>query len=95
MKLFEINKNVISGQCARSLARIQIRYTAIFVGYGLLPKCFGGGLQFGIFAPSHNPEIGYRCISFYGRVLFSLKGAVCNWPKWYKWLWKKTSFRIN
>jgi hypothetical protein len=88
----KIHKNVISGQCKGSLMRIQIGYTAIFIGTNWLPIGWSG-LQFGIFAPDHNSKIGYRRIAFYGSFLPGLPGSVGQWPKWYKWLNRQMSFR--
>lgn len=88
----EIHKNVISGSCGSSLMRIQIRYTAFFIGQGLLPKNWHG-LQFGVFAPAHSPKIGYRCIAFYCKLLPGLPGAVSRWPTWYRVLQKQMSSR--
>lgn len=88
----KIMKNVISGQCGNSFVRIQIRYTAFFFGHGWLPRGWSG-LQFGFFAPAHNPKIGYRCIAFYASLLPGMPGAVFQWPKWYRWIEKQMSFR--
>ena len=88
----EIMRNVISGQCKNSLARIQIGYTAIFIGQGLLPKGWSG-FQLGLFAPAHNPKVGYKRIAFYGCFLPGMPGAVIRWPKWYRWFKKQMSFR--
>jgi len=88
----KIHKNVISGQCKGSLVRIQIRYTAIFLGVDWLP-CGWSGLQFGFFAPAHNPKIGYRCIKFYGHFLPGLHGPVPSWPKWYRRIYKQMKTR--
>ena len=87
-----IMKNVISGQCANSLARIQIRYTAIFIGQGWIPLGWHG-VRWGFFAPAHNPKIGYRCVAFYGSLLPGMPGAVSRWPKWYRWIKKQMTFR--
>lgn len=88
----EIMKNVISGQCKNNFLRIQIGYTAIFIGRGWMPKGWSG-FQVGIFAPSHNPKIGYKRIAFYGSFLSGLSGPVAQWPVWYRWLHKQMSFR--
>ena len=89
----KIMRNVADGQCGNSLMRIQIRYTAIFLGTGWLPKEWSG-LQFGMFAPAHNPKIGYKCIAFYACFLPGLPGSVCNWPIWYRTLRRLFRFRI-
>ena len=81
--LYEIHKKVISGQCYGALLRIQVRYTAIFIGTNLLPKGWQG-LQMGVFAPAHNPNKGYKCVKFYISLLPALPGPVVNWPNWYK-----------
>ena len=91
--ILEIMKNVISGQCANSFIRIQLRYTAIFLGRRWVPKGWSG-LQFGFFAPAHNPDIGYRCIAFYGSFLPGLSGSVGRWPQWYRWMKKQMKYRF-
>ena len=49
------------------------------------------GIQFGVFAPAHNPNIGYRCIKFYANLIPAMPGAVIRWPKWYRWIEKQMS----
>ena len=88
----KIMRNVISGQCKDSLIRIQFGYTAIFLGQGWLPKGWSG-LQFGFFAPAHNPKVGYRRIAFYGCFLPGMPGAIMQWPRWYRLLEKQMRFR--
>ena len=92
MKIISIDKNVVSGQCYNSLARVQILYAAYFIGVGFIPKGWQG-LQFGFFAPAHNPDIGYRCVKFYASVLPGIPGSCAQWPNWYRWL--KKQFSIN
>ena len=88
----KIMRNVESGQCKDSLVRIQVRWTAFFLGKGWLPNGWSG-LQVGIFAPSHNPKIGYRCIAFYAQLLPGMPGVVPKWPKWYRWIHRQMKFR--
>jgi hypothetical protein len=88
----KIMRNVISGQCKSSFIRIQIGYTAIFLGDNWLPKGWSG-LQLGLCAPAHNPKIGYKRIAFYASLLPGMPGAVVQWPKWYRWLNNQMRFR--
>jgi hypothetical protein len=83
MKFIKIDKNVISGQCYNAWVRIQIRYTAIFIGVGLIPNGWQG-LQFGIFAPAHSPKHGYCLKAFYADFLPAIPGPVTQWPNWYR-----------
>lgn len=93
-KLFVIDKNVISGQCCNSFARIQIGYTAIFLICGFNSKGWQG-LQFGFFAPAHNPDIGYRRSAFYFSLLPAMPGPpVSKWPKWYRTLHRCLKRRV-
>jgi len=71
---------------------VQVRYTAFFFGKNWLPAGWSG-LQLGIFAPAHNPKIGYYCIAFYAQLLPGLSGSVFSWPKWYRVIKKQMSFR--
>lgn len=92
MALFNLQRNVMSGQCKQCLMRIQIRYTALFVGVGWLPEGWSG-LQWGFFTPVKIKD-KYRCLGFYGGLLPGLPGAVCRWPKWYYKVWKFLYFRL-
>lgn len=94
MKLFEIQRNVESGQCKNALMRVQIGYTAIFLGVGLIKKGWSG-LQFGFLAPAHNPLLGYKRIKFYARLLPGLSGCVGDWPSWYSKLKKIFSYEFT
>jgi hypothetical protein len=93
MKFFEAHKNVESGQCYNAWARIQVRWTAYFVGVGLMPKGWQG-LHFGFFAPAHSPKCGYRLVAFYAKILPAMPGPVVRWPSWYRWVHGKLSARM-
>ena len=58
MALFKIQRDVMSGQCKGALARIQVRYTALFIGTGWIRGWAGS--QIGLFTP-RKTENGYRC----------------------------------
>lgn len=88
----KVRKNVISGQCYGALVCIQVRYTAIFMGQDWIPKGWQG-LKFGVFAPAHNPKIGYRCVAFYGSLLPAMPDSFYLWPKWYKWIYRQMKFK--
>jgi len=89
MKLFKIYRNVHSGQNKGCLLRLQFKYTAIHIGI------IGGywqGPSWGFFAPSEYR--GPERLGFYGALLPGLSSAMVQWPSWYRWLYRKTSFRI-
>jgi hypothetical protein len=93
VKLIEIHRNVISGQCFGALIRIQVGYSAIFLGCGFLPKDWSG-LQWGIFAPMKT-ESGYVRKGFYGSLLPGIAGPPAfAWPRWYHKLWLGARFKI-
>lgn len=92
MKLFEIQKNVMSGQCKNTLLRIQLRYTALFIGVGLIPGW--AGTQIGLFTPK-KCEGGYRCLGVYFHPWLAPDIPVVRLPKWYRVLMKFISFRFD
>ena len=81
----EICRHTICGQCYSYFIRIQIGYTAYFFGKNWLPTNWQG-LQVGLFAPAHNPNVGYRLIAFYLSLLPAMPGPVSEWPKVYRWM---------
>lgn len=92
MKLFAIDKNVISGQCKGALLRMQFRYTAIFFCVGLIPGWVGS--QVGFFTPTKTKD-GYICTEFYFKPWLAKDIAVCKLPKWYRAVTRAISFRFN
>lgn len=90
MKLIQIYTNVHSGQNKGWLLRIQFKYTAIhFIrhGYNWQGPSFGFNVPVEI---SGCEKLGYR-----GRLLPALDMAVPQYPKWYRWLDKKLSYRFS
>lgn len=82
MKLFTIQRNVMSGQCKRALLRLQIRYTAIFF-LCMFPGWAGS--QIGLFVPRKKADgSGYSCTGFYFAPWFAPDIAVCRLPRWYQ-----------
>lgn len=81
MKLFGIQRNVLSGQCKGALLRVQVRYTAFF----LLPGLIRGwaGSQIGLFTPRRMSPDGWACVGFYFRPWLAPDVAVSRLPKWY------------
>ena len=92
MKLFKLQRQVMSGQCKGALLRLQVRYTAIFFFPGLIRGWAGS--QIGIFTPRKN-EYGYSCTGFYFRPWLAPDIAVCRLPKWYRFVTRAISFRFE
>jgi hypothetical protein len=89
MKLLTIRRNVHSGQNKGYFLRVQVLYTAVHILH------FGGqwqGPSWGFFAPAEYS--GPERLGFYGELLPGLDSPVCQWPAWYRWLWRKTKFRF-
>jgi len=92
MSLFKIHRNVMSGQCKGALVRIQVRYTALFIGSGWIPGRFG--FQLGLFTPKRNEDYAddYRCTGFW----FSPGGfkdkSIHALPNWQRWICQNLSF---
>lgn len=89
-RIYQIYTNVHSGQNKGWLLRLQFKYTAIHlfrIGWNWQ------GPSFYFFAPV---EIsGCEKIGFSGHFLPALDRAVCQYPKWYRWLDKKLSYRFS
>ena len=92
MALFKIQRDVMSGQCKGALARIQVRYTALFIGTGWIRGWAGS--QIGLFTP-RKTENGYRCIGFYFHLWLAPDIAVCRLPKWYLAVTRVLSFHFE
>lgn len=90
MQLYEIYTNVHSGQNYGWFLRLQFKYTAIHLfrlGWRLQ------GASFGFNSPV---EIsGHEKLGYYGRFLPALDMAVPQYPKWYRWLDRKLSYRFS
>lgn len=90
MPFIVVHKNTHSGQNKGCLLRLQFLYTAIHIGN------IGGSWQgpnWGFFAPAE--YTGEERLGFYGQLLPALSGAVGQWPSWYRWLRRATSFRFG
>jgi len=92
MAIFEIQRDVMSGQCKGALARIQVRYTALFIGTGWIRGWAGS--QIGLFTP-RKTESGYRCTGFYFQPWLAPDIAVCRLPRWYRAVTRAISFRFE
>jgi hypothetical protein len=92
MKLFILQRNVMSGQCKRTLLRIQVGYTALLIFPGLIPGWCGS--QIGLFTPGKT-ENGYRCTEFYVHPWLAPDIPVCRLPKWYLRLVSMISFETS
>lgn len=92
MKLFSMQRDVMSGQCKGALLRLQVRYTAVFLFPGLIRSWAGS--QIGIFTP-RKTESGYRCTGFYFHPWLAPDIAVCRLPRWYRALTRAISFRFE
>lgn len=90
MKLFSIQRNVMSGQCKGALLRLQIRYTAIFLLPGLIRGWAGGHI--GFFTP-RKTATGYACTGFYFEPWLAPDIAVAELPLWYRRVMRALSFR--
>ena len=89
MKLFNIQRDVMSGQCKGALLRLQVRYTAVFLLPGLVPGWAGS--QIGLFTPRKTAE-GYSCTGFWFRPWLAPDVAVSRLPRWYRALTGRLSF---
>lgn len=92
MKLFCLQRNVMSGQCKGALLRFQVRHTALFVLPGLIPGWAGS--QVGLFTPRKTPA-GYRCTGFYASLWLAPDVAVSRLPKWYRVMTRCLRFRFE
>lgn len=92
MKLFKIDREVMSGQCKGALLRLQIRYTAIFFFPDLIPGWAGSHI--GIFSPRKTAN-GYKCTGFYFRPWLSPDIAVGRLPKSYVKMLRFFSFDFS
>lgn len=92
MAIFKIQRDVMSGQCKGALARIQVRYTALFIGTGWIRGWAGS--QIGLFTP-RKTENGYRCTGFYFHPWLAPDIAVGRLPRWYRLLTRAISFRFE
>lgn len=90
MKLVQVYRNVHSGQNKGCFLSIQVRYTLV---HFICTSWRFQGLMFRFLAPV---EIsGCEKIGFSGHFLPALDKPVCQWPKWYRWLDKKFSYRFS
>jgi len=89
MKLFSIQRDVMSGQCKGALLRLQVRYTAVFLLPGLVPGWAGS--QIGLLTPRKTAE-GYSCTGFWFRPWLAPDVAVSRLPRWYRALTGRLSF---
>lgn len=92
MKLITKQTDVMSGQCANHLMRVQIGYTAWLIGRGLVPNGWSG-LQIGLFAPSKKPGGDWQRRGFYLQLLPGMATPVVQWPGWYRRAWSALSWR--
>lgn len=92
MKLFSLQRDVMSGQCKGALLRLQVRYTAIFFLPGLIRGWAGS--QIGLFTPKKTDK-GYACTGFYFSPWLAPDIAVCRLPRWYLFLARAFSFRFE
>lgn len=81
MKLFSIQRNVMSGQCKGALLRFQVRHTALVLFPGLIRGWAGS--QIGLFTPRRVSADGYACTGFYFRPWLAPDVAVSRLPRWY------------
>jgi hypothetical protein len=89
MKLFSLQRNVMSGQCKGALLRLQVCYTAIFLFPGLIRGWAGSHI--GLFTP-RKTDTGYTCTGFYFRPWLAPDVPVCQLPKWYRLMAGAASF---
>lgn len=89
MKLFTVQKDVMSGQCKGALLRLQVRYTAYFLFPGLIPGWVGS--QIGLFTPVKKGD-EYTCRGFYFHPWLAKDVAISQLPKWYRWFTGILSF---
>lgn len=92
MRIFHIQRDVMSGQCKGAPIRIQFRYTAIFLFPGLIRGWAGS--QLGLFVPKKTPS-GYSLRGFYFRPWLAPDIAVCRLPRWYVAIANAFSFRTD
>lgn len=93
MKLFSIQRNVMSGQCKGALLRLQVRHTALVLFPGLLRGWAGS--QIGLFTPRRVSADGYSCTGFYFQPWLARDVAVSRLPAWYRRVTGALSFRFD
>ena len=89
MKLFSIQRDVISGQCKGALLRLQVRYTAVFLLPGLIPGWAGS--RIGLFTPRKTAD-GYACTGFWFRPWLAPDVPISRLPRWYRTATRRLSF---
>lgn len=90
--MIAIQRNVMSGQCKGALLRIQIRYTAIFMGAGWIGSWAGS--QIGFFTPKKTDN-GYTCTGFHFEPWLAPDVPVCGLPRWYRSTMRAITFRTG
>lgn len=90
MKLITIQRNVMSGQAKRCIARIQVGYTAIFI----LPRIFDNriGMQVGLFVPKKIND-KYIRIGFWFTLGLHKDVSIYRLPKWQQLIYRTINFR--
>lgn len=87
MKLIQIDSNVLHWADKNCLLAIQYKDKSVAVGIGLLPF-FSSGISLRIMVPAKRVERGEYQYCGWGFCLVpALKGAVVQWPRWYRRLW--------
>ena len=94
MRIIDIDNNTLSWAPRGQIIAILYKDKAICLLPGLLPKQFSSGIYLQI-ASSARPQEhhDYEYIGYGFRLLPALTGAVCQWPRWYSWIWQKLSWR--
>jgi len=91
MKLFTVQRDVMSGQCVGSPLRVQVGYTAVFLFPGLIGTWTG--TKIGLFTPRRPaPGQPYTRSGFYFYPWLASRVSIHRLPKWYRVLTNALSF---